>query len=109
MNKEIRVFKNNKWVKATKWDLFWRPIKHKFIKWKLVDTSKYCLIPRNGIGRGVFTLSDKEYEESEKLYKDKGTISYEFYPCNGIGWGVKIHVLKTGEIIDITSYDNWQS
>ena len=106
MNKETRIFKNNKWVKATKWDLFCRRIKSKFTKWKLVDTSKYCLIPWD-TRKKQFTLSDKEYEEAEKLYKEKGTISYEFYPCAGIGWGVRIHILNTDKMIDITDYDNW--
>lgn len=106
MNKETWIFKNNKWVKATKWDLFWRPIKHKFTKWKLVDTSKYWIIPEDD-RKLHFILSEKEYEEAEKLYKEKGTISYEFYPCAGLGWGVKIRVVKTDEIIDITDVTNW--
>lgn len=98
--------RKNSYVKATKWDLFWNRLKWKFLKWKLVDTSKYCLIPWED-GKRQFTLSKKEYEDSQKLYKEKGTISYEFYPCAGIGWGVKIHVLKTGEIIDISDVDSW--
>ena len=108
MNKEIWIYnkKRNQYVKVTKWDLFWRPIKYWFTKWKLVDTSKYCLVSWTDREK-QFTLSDKEYIDSENIYKEKGTISYEFYPCAGIGWGVKIHILKTGEIIDITSYDNW--
>lgn len=106
--KEVWIYNNkkNQYVKATKWDLFWNKLKWKFLKWKLVDTSKYCLIPWED-GKRQFTLSKKEYEDSQKLYKEKGTISYEFYPCAGIGWGVKIHVLKTGEIIDISDVDSW--
>lgn len=108
MNKETWIYskRKNQYVKATKWNLFWRSIKRRFTKWKLVDTSEYCLIPWDN-RKKQFTLSDKEYEESKKLYKEKGTISYEFYPCDGIGWGVKVRVLKTDEIIDITDYDNW--
>ena len=106
MNKETCIFKNNKWVKATKWDLFWRPIKHKFTKWKLVDTSKYWIIPEDD-RKLHFILSEKEYEEAKKLYKEKGTISYEFYPCAGIAWGVRVRVLKTGEVIDISDVDSW--
>lgn len=98
--------RNNGYIKATKWDLFWDKIKWKFKKWKLVNTSKYDLIPWED-KKKQFTLSDKEYEKSEKLYKEKGTISYEFCPC-GIGWAVKIHCLdNNNEIIDITDYDNW--
>lgn len=106
MNKETWIFKNNKLIKATKWDLFWRPIKHKFTKWKLVDTSKYWIIPEDD-RKLHFILSEKEYEKAKKLYKEKGTISYEFYPCAGLGWGVKIRVVKTDEIIDITDVTNW--
>ena len=45
--------------------------------------------------------------KNKKIFKEKGTISYEFYPCAGIGWGVRLHVLKTGEIIDITDVESW--
>lgn len=99
--------RKNNYIKATKWDLFCNRIKCKFTKWKLVNTSKYCLIPWED-RKKQFTLSDKEYEVSQKIYKAKGTISYEFYPCGGIGWGVKIHCLdNNNEIIDITDYDTW--
>ena len=53
-----------------------------------------------------YVLSEKEYKQAKEIYKEKGTISYEFYPA-GIGWGVKVHVEKTGEIIDITDVSNW--
>ncbi len=106
MTKEVWIYKRKKYIKATKWDLFWRKIKNLRTRFKIVDTKKYCLIPWEDKKR-QFALSDKEYEDAEKLYKEKGTISYEFYPCAGIAWGVKIHVLKTNEIIDITDYSNW--
>ena len=106
MEKETYISVKGKWVKATKWILFKRRIKWWFIKWKLVDTFKYRLIPQSEMGKW-FGLSDKEYEDAEKLYKEKGTISYEFYPCAGIGWGVRIHVLKTDEIIDISDVSTW--
>lgn len=98
--------KKNKYIEATKWDLFWHRFKHKFTKWKLIDTSKYCLLPWND-KKKQFSLSNKEYEDAKKLYEEKGTISYEFYPCGGIGWGIKIHILKTKEIIDITDVTKW--
>lgn len=76
-----------------------------FKKWKLVDTTKYDIEP---IGRkGKFQLSDREIEDAETIYKAHGTIEYTFYPCAGIGWGVKVKVWKTGEYIDITDVSNW--
>ena len=106
MKKETWILKNNKWVIATKWDLFWNSIKRTLTRWKLIDTHKYCLVPWSDKKR-QFILSDKEYIEAQNIYKEKGTISYEFYPCAGIGWGVKIHVEKTKEIIDITDINTW--
>ena len=108
MEKETWIYSNKKntWIKASKWDLFWNSIKRTLIRWKLVDTHKYYLIPWSDKKR-QFILSDKEYIKAQNIYKEKGTISYEFYPCAGIGWGVKIHVLKTEEIIDVTDYNNW--
>ena len=106
MNKETWIYKNKKYVKATKWNLFWRNLKHRFTKWKLIDTSKYDLIPWEDKKR-YFILSPKEYTNAEEIYNNKGTISYEFYPCAGIGWGVKVHVLKTKEIIDISDINTW--
>ena len=106
MKNETWIYKNKKYVKATKWDLFWRNLKYKFTKWKLIDTSKYDLIPWENKKR-YFILSPKEYANAEEIYNNKGTISYEFYPCAGIGWGVKVHVLKTKEIIDISDINTW--
>ena len=105
---EIWIYSKRKksYIKATKWDLFWNKLKYKFTKWKLVNTYKYWLIPYKD-KKKYFSLSNKEYEEAEKLYKEKGTISYEFYPCGGVGWGVRLHVLKTNEIIDISDVDSW--
>jgi len=54
----------------------------------------------------AFILTDTQKKLSEDIFKDKGNISYEFIP-NGIGYSVKIKVLKTGEIIDITDIDTW--
>lgn len=103
---DILIYKKGKIVEATKYDLFIRKITRIFNKWKIVNISKYCLVPWDD-RKKQFTLSDKEYEESKKIFKDKGTISYEFYPCAGIGWGVKLHVEKTKEIIDITDVSKW--
>ena len=44
---------------------------------------------------------------NQKIYKEKGTIAYIFYPCGGIAWGVKVRVLNTGEEIDITDVSCW--
>ena len=107
MNKEYWIRYKGKWIKnPSKWILFKRWIKFTLKRWKIVDSTKYWIIPEDD-RKYHFILSEKEYNEAEKLYKEKGTISYEFYPCAGFGWGIKIHVLKTDEIIDITSYDNW--
>ena len=82
-------------------------VKSWFNKWKFVDKSKYNIIPQSEMKRH-FVLSKKQYEESEKLYKEeKRTISYEFYPCGGIGWGVKIHDMKTNETFNITDTSVW--
>ena len=107
MNKEYWIRYKEKWIKnPSKWILFKRWIKFTLKRWKIVDSTKYWIIPEDD-RKYHFILSKKEYDEAEKLYKEKGTISYEFYPCAGLGWGIKIHVLKTDKIIDITSYDNW--
>ena len=101
INKEGRIFK------ATKIDLFKSRIKRWFKKWKLIDSSKYMLIPRSDSGKW-FGMTNEEYKKSKRLYNEEGrTISYEFYPCGGIGWGVRVHDLKTKEIFDITDVDNW--
>lgn len=102
----ILIYKKGKMVEATKYDLFIRKIKHFFKKWKVINTDHYWIVPNSDRGHH-FVLVDKEYEESKKIFKEKGTISYEFYPCAGIGWGVRLHVLKTGEIIDITDVESW--
>ena len=109
MKEEIWIYSKskNKWINPSKFKLFWFRLKRKFTRWKFVDTSKYCLIPWED-RKKQFTLSNKEYEQSQKLYKEKGTISYEFYPCGGVGWGVKVHCLnKDNEIIDISDVDSW--
>lgn len=74
-------------------------------RFKIIDTWKNVVIPKND-RKYYFKLSPKEYEDAQKIYKEKGTISYEFSPT-GIGSVVKVKVLKTGEIIDITDYDTW--
>lgn len=103
---EKYLIEDGKWVRANKWKLFKFNCRHWFKKWKLVDSSKCRIIPFSEMGR-FFELTSQEKKDAEKLYKEKGTISYEFYPCGGIGWGIKIHVLKTNEIIDITDVDSW--
>lgn len=98
--------RKHRFVKATWFGLLIRKIKHLFTKWKIINTDYYWIVPNSDRGRH-FILTDKEYKKAKKLYKDKGTISYEFYPCAGIGWGIKIHILKTNEIFDITDIEAW--
>lgn len=101
---ETYIYNKGNFVKATKWMLFKRYIKNLFYKYKLVNTNKYKLVKYEDL-KYYFTLSPKEYEDAKKLYKDKGTISYEFYPLSGLGWGVKIHT-KNDEIFDITDFSS---
>ena len=100
------LVKDGKWVKANKWMLFKHRLKNEFKRWKVVDKYSNRIIPIEDMDIH-FTLSPIEYEQAEKIYKEKGTIEYTFYPCGGIGWGVKIRVLKTGEEIDITDVSCW--
>lgn len=83
---------------------FWRKFKYKFLRWKLINTSKYLIIPKD---KYYFILSDKEQQKAKEIYKNKGTIEYTFYPCGGIGWGCKVKVWKTNEYIDITDMSDW--
>lgn len=108
MEKEVWINYNGKWIKnPSKWILFKRWLKFTKKRWKIIDTSKYWIIPEDE-RKYHFILSEKEYEESERLYKEEHrTLSYEFYPCAGLGYGIRVHDLKTEEIFDITTYDNW--
>ena len=107
MEKEIWIYYKDKWIKnPSKWIMFKRNLKLWCKKWKLIDKSKNRIIPNSEMKR-YFSLSPKEYEDAEKIYKEKGTLEYIFYPCAGLAWGVKIKVIKTGEIIDITDVSNW--
>lgn len=93
------------WFKATKLNLFWYKLKYKFSKWKLINNYDYEIIPKKNL-RMYFKLSPSERKKADKIFKEKGTISYEFIP-SGIGWIVKVHVLKTNELINITDYSTW--
>ena len=108
MEKEVWIYneRKNQFVKATKWMLFKRKFIRFFTRWKLVNKDKYCLVPWRD-QKKQFTLSDKEYEDAKKIYKEKGTLAYIFYPCSGIAWGVKVRVLDTFEEIDITDVSSW--
>ena len=105
MNKENYIVKNGRWKRATKWELFKHRLKYQLKRWKIVDKYSYKIIPIEDLKR-YFILTKEEYKDAQIIYKEKGTISYEFYPT-GIGWGVKIHVEKTGEVIDITDVSTW--
>jgi len=107
MNKDKYLIENGRFVKATTWKLFKFKCKNWFKKWKLVDSSKFRIIPFSEMGR-FFELTPQEKKDAEKIYKEKGTISYEFYPCGGIGWGVRVHLLDTkDETINITDITSW--
>lgn len=104
--KESYLIQDGRWVKATKWMLFKHQLKLQLKKWKIVNSYENRIIPIDDMKRH-FTLSPVEYEQAEKIYKEKGTIAYIFYPCAGIAWGVKVKVLDTGEEIDITDVSCW--
>lgn len=107
MEKEFWIYYKDKWIKnPSKWIMLKRNTKLWCKKWKLIDKSKNKIIPNSELGR-YFSLSPKEYKDAEKIYKEKGTIEYIFYPCAGIGWGIKVKVLKTGEEINITDVNCW--
>ena len=107
MEKEIWIHYKDKWIKnPSKWIMFKRNLKLWCKKWKLIDKSENRIIPNSEMKR-YFSLSPQEYEDAEKIYKEKGTLEYIFYPCAGLAWGVKIKVIKTGEIIDITDVSCW--
>lgn len=104
--KETYLIKDGRWVKANKWIILKHNLKLQIKKWKLVNSYANRIIPLDEMKR-YFTLSPIEYEKAKEIYEKKGTIEYTFYPCGGIGWGVKIKVLKTGEEIDITDISCW--
>ena len=85
---------------------FFKNLLCKITRYKLVDTWNNRIYPQEDWNK-IFKLSPKEYEDSQRIFKQDGNISYEFYPCGGISWGVRIHKLKTGEIIDITDISVW--
>lgn len=74
-------------------------------RWRIIDTWKYQLILKSDLKR-YFCLSPEEYEVVQKIKKEKGDISYHFYPT-GIGTTVRVKVKKTSEEIDITDYNYW--
>lgn len=55
----------------------------------------------------VFMLSDNEYLKAKEISKENGNLEYCFVPCGGIGMIVKVKVLKTNKIIDITDTNCW--
>lgn len=86
--------------------IIWDKIRCFFTRWKIVDTKKYEIVSiEKKFKRRVFELSEEETKASEKLYKEKGTLRFIFTPT-GIGDVVEVEALKTGEKINISSY-NW--
>ena len=106
MKEEKYLLEDGKWIKATKWKSFKQKIKSEIKRWKLVDKYSNRIVSIDDMKR-YFSLSPIEYERAEKIYKEKGTIAYIFYPCGGIAWGVKVRVLDTNEEIDITDVTCW--
>ena len=104
--KNSYLLENGRFVKATKWKLFKSELKSQLKRWKLVDKYSNRIVPSSDWERH-FVLTPKELEDAKNIYKEKGAISYEFYPCAGIAWGVRVRVLKTGEVIDISDVDSW--
>lgn len=86
--------------------IIWDKIRCFLTRWQIVDTKKYELVSiERRAKRRVFELSEEETKASEKLYKEKGTLRFIFTPT-GIGNIVEVEALKTGEKINISSY-NW--
>ena len=81
------------------WDWMTTP----FRKWKLVNVFTNRIVPYNSL---AFILSDKEKESADNICKEHGAIEYIIYPLAGLGWGVKVRVIKSGEEFDITDIDN---
>ena len=106
MKEEKYLLEDGKWIKATKWKIFKQKIKSEIKRWKLVDKYSNRIVPIDDMKR-YFSLSPIEYDRAKKIYKEKGTIAYIFYPCGGIAWGVKVRVLDTSEEIDITDVTCW--
>ena len=104
--KNSYLIEDGRFIKATKWKLFKREIGKQLKRWKLVDKYSNKIVPNSELKR-YFSLSPQEYKDAEKIYKEKGTIAYIFYPCGGIAWGVKVRVLDTNEEIDITDVTCW--
>lgn len=84
----------------------WSKFKRLITRYKILDTWKYRYYP-NSEANLYFKLSPLEKEKANRIYKEKGIIEYTFYPCGGIGWGVKVKVWKTNEYIDITDVNCW--
>jgi len=105
--KEVWVYnkKSKTYIKLNKWTSFKQKIKKLITRYKIADTWKYKLVPYED-SKYYFKMSPKEYEDAKRIYKEKGTISYEFYPCGGVGWGLRLHA-KCGEVIDVTDYNSW--
>lgn len=100
------VIENGKFVELTKFRKFKFKFKRFFTKWKIVNKYRNNIIPYSDM-KLYFRLSEKQYKQAKEIYKEKGSISYEFYPLAGLGYGLKIHVLKTNEIINITDVSTW--
>ena len=54
-------------------------------------------------GTQSFTLTQSQQNRVNELWKEFGAMDYCFYPCEGVGYGFKVKIWKTGEFIDLTN------
>lgn len=88
----------------------WERLKSKLRKWwkryQVIDTRKYAIYLKTD-GDRAFWLSKSEYEQAKYLERAKGNLEYCFSNTTGIGITLRVKVIETGEIIDITDYSTW--
>lgn len=73
-------------------------------RFKLIYTTKFDILPKSPLH---FSVTKQQWDDIKTLRKLKGNISYEFYSCGGIGFGLKVHCQDNGEVIDFTDVNNW--
>lgn len=96
-------FKEMRFKKVSRFSSLINKIKRKLFKYKIVNKSKYNIIPKSEF---IIRLSEKEYKESERIYKSEGAIDYIIIPT-GIGNRVQVRIRNSGKIVELTDYKNW--
>lgn len=71
------------------------------MKWKFVNTEKYDILSKSNF---TFILNNTQQEEAERLIKEYGDLEFCF-SHNALGISVKVRILKTNEIINLSEYD----